>query len=524
MLAMPCLLPMPSTLARNPGTFVLSPDCRIVWKGVGASECARLLAEYLRPATGFPLPVQPWTEEAPPTPTLQLIQTADPSPDDAGFLPESYTLTAKEQGIRIEAESAAGLSRGLQTLRQLLPVEIFAETRQDATWVVPCVRIKDAPRFRWRGLHLDVSRHFFTVAEVCRFIELLAQHRFSVCHLHLTDDQGWRVEIKKYPLLTTVGSNRARSLLGHEGSRPRRYDNTPYGGFYSQDDLRAIVAFAARRHILVVPEIDMPGHMQAAIAAYPELGNTPARLEPRCHWGISHSVLNVEDRTVAFMQDVLAEVLELFPSRFIHIGGDEAPKREWSESARAQALMAERGLHDEEELQSWFIRQMGRFLAAHGRRLIGWDEILEGGLADNAAVMSWRGEEGGIAAARQGHDVVMTPSKAVYFDYYQDEPVREEPLAIGGLTTTSKVYAYEPVPMALPAACRHHVLGAQGQLWSEYIPDQDRLEYMAYPRACALAEVLWSPDAIRNYASFLERLGTHRQRFAVQGVKAHPRP
>ena len=516
------LIPRPSCVSFLPGSVEISAAATIAWSGTGAEACAELLAQYLRPATGYKLPVV--VGDASRKGTLQLVQTGDPLPDDAGFYPEAYRLTSSGESIRLEAESAAGLARGIQTLRQLLPVGIYAATPRTQRWSVPCVEIQDTPRFRWRGLHVDVSRHFFGVEDVCRFIELLAQHRMNVCHLHLTDDQGWRVEIKKYPRLTEIGSMRACTLIGHERDRPRRYDSTPYGGFYTQEDLREIVAFAARRHVTVVPEIDMPGHMLGALAAYPELGNTSATLEPRCHWGISHSVLNAEDSTVNFMKDVLREVIDLFPSRFIHIGGDEAPKREWSDSPRAQALMVERGLHDEEQLQSWFIRQMGQFVTSCGRRLMGWDEILEGGLAEGAAVMSWRGEEGGIAAAKQGHDVVMAPQQYVYFDHFQDEPRDEERLCIGGMTTTSRVYAYEPIPGSLPNDRHHHVLGAQGQLWTEYIPDRDRLDYMAYPRTCALAEVLWSPQEGRCYPEFLQRLVLHRERFAVQGVNAHPRP
>jgi hexosaminidase len=518
---LPALLPLPSTLQLLSGSTGFGPDARIAWRGPQARDCAELLAEYLRPATGFAWTVVPASKQSE---AVTLLQTDDPQPDAAGFLPESYTLEAADGAVRVEAPSGAGLARGIQTLRQLLPAAVYADTKQDADWSLPACRIEDAPRFRWRGLHLDVSRHFFCVEDVCRFIELLAQHRLNVCHLHLTDDQGWRVEIRRYPRLTEIGARRACTLVGHESARPRRYDGTPYGGFYTQDDLRRIVAFAARRHVTIVPEIDMPGHMVAAIAAYPELGNFDARLEPRRHWGISQSVLNVEDSTVAFMRNVLEELLDIFPSRFIHVGGDEAPKREWSESARAQELMAARGLRNEDELQSWFIRQMDGFLSEHGRRLIGWDEILEGGLAEGAAVMSWRGEDGGIAAAREGHDVVMAPQHSVYFDYYQDEPKREEPLAIGGMTTLAKVYAYPPIPGALQAEHRHHVLGAQGQLWTEYIADRDKLDYMAYPRACALAEVVWTDAGQLQYSNFLERLAVHRARLAVQHVATHPRP
>jgi len=491
----------------------------ITWSGGGAGEVAELLAEYLRPATGFPFPVAQKEGGA-----IHLQASGVAVPDAAGFVDESYRLDVDESGARLEAANATGLARGIQTLRQLLPSAIFATSRQAADWTLPGVEIQDRPRFRWRGQHLDVGRHFFSVAEVCRFIDLLALHRLNICHLHLTEDQGWRIEIKKYPLLTKVGARRDCTLLGHESARPRRYDASPYGGYYTQDDIRQIVAFATRRHIMLVPEIDMPGHLVAAITAYPELGNVKTQTRVRCHWGISQSVLNVEDSTVAFMKDVLSEVMELFPGRFIHIGGDEAPKFEWSESQRAQERMAKLKLKNEDELQSWFIRQMNAHVSAAGRRLIGWDEILEGGLSEGAAVMSWRGEAGGLAATAQNHDVVMTPCEWTYFDSYQSHPSKEEPLAIGGMNPTDHVYAYEPIPAAMSPDQRVHVLGSQGQLWTEYIADMSHLDYMGFPRICALAEVLWLEAEKKNYAGFLGRLRLHRDRLAAMGVNAHPRP
>jgi len=357
------IIPQPQSLIRTSGSMTLSQASVISWTGAGAGEVAELLAEYLRPATGFPFSVVPGDHGA-----IHLQASGVPVPDPAGFVGERYHLRVNELGTRLEADNASGLARGIQALRQLLPAAIFATDRQSADWTLPGVEIEDRPRFRWRGQHLDVGRHFFSVAEVCRFIDLLALHRLNICHLHLTEDQGWRIEIKKYPLLTQVGARRECTLLGHESARPRRYDATPYGGYYTQDDIRQIVAFASRRHMLLVPEIDMPGHMVAAITAYPELGNVTARTRVRCHWGISQSVLNVEDATVSFMKDVLSEVMDLFPGRFIHVGGDEAPKNEWSECPRAQTRMAELGLTSEDELQSWFIRQMDAHVSAAGRR------------------------------------------------------------------------------------------------------------------------------------------------------------
>lgn len=516
------LIPQPLNLRAGRGAFELGRKTVLACRGPGACAVAELLAEYLHPATGLPLPVRE-LRKAPPG-AIALTTAGAGTPDAAGFTDERYRCTVTPAGVALSAATPAGLARAIQTFRQLLPPAACAATPQPGPWRVPAVTIADRPRFRWRGLHLDVSRHFFTLAEVCRFIDLAALHRFSVVHLHLSDDQGWRVEIRKYPKLTRVAARRNQTLVGHDSWRPRRYDGAPYAGFYTQAQVRELVAFAARRHITLVPEIDMPGHMQAAIAAYPELGNTRDRIRPRCHWGISQHILNVEESTVTFMQDVLAEIMALFPGRFIHIGGDEAVKHEWAESPRVQERMRQLGLHDEHELQSWFIRRMTEFITAAGRRVIGWDEILEGGLAPGAAVMSWRGEEGGVAAAQLGHDVVMAPSQHVYFDHCQAEPTPEEPLSIGGLTTTAHVYAYEPLPRKLPAARHRHVLGAQGQLWTEYIGDAAYLDYMTYPRACALSEVLWLAPERKSYRGFLGRLAVHRRRLTALGVNAHPLP
>ena len=523
-------VPRPSRVDVHDGHFTITPGTRIRCTGADAFAVGDLLAEYLRPPTGYELPVVAYQERGDVGDTdgeggeILLRQSGSPLPDEAGFVPERHTCRVTSEGVVLEAESAAGLARGVQTLRQLLPPTVFSSTVQQGQWTVACMYIEDAPRFRWRGLHLDVSRHFFTAEEVCRFIELLALHRMNVCHLHLTDDQGWRMPIERYPRLTEIGSRRAATVVGHSRRRPRRYDDTPHAGFYTKDEIRHIVEFASRRHVIVVPEIDMPGHMQAAIAAYPELGNTDATIEPRCHWGISQHVLNMEESTVRFMQGVLEEVIELFPSRFVHVGGDEAPRHEWQESRSAQRRMGELGLTHEDQLQSWFIGRMDEYLAEHGRRLIGWDEILEGGLASGATVMSWRGEKGGLEAAELGHDVVMAPKQWVYFDYYQAEPIAEEPLAIGGMTPTDRVYAYEPVPEAMPPEQHPHILGAQGQLWSEYIADLRKLEYMTYPRACALAEVLWLEPDQKRFSDFHQRLTHHRDRLRVLEVNAHPRP
>jgi hexosaminidase len=353
-------------------------------------------------------------------------------------------------------------------------------------------------------MHLDVARHVFPVRFIERYIDLLARYKLNVFHWHLTDDQGWRIEIKKYPRLTEVGAWR-RETVAEKNLEPYIGDGIPYGGFYTQAQVREIVEYARRRHVTVIPEIELPGHAQAALAAYPELACTPGPFEVRTTWGVDEDVYCPTERTFAFLEDVLTEVLALFPSPYIHIGGDEVPKTRWEESAEAQGVMRREGLKDEHELQSWFIRRIERFLTARGRRLIGWDEILEGGLAPQATVMSWRGTAGGVAAAQQGHDAVMTPGSHLYFDYYQGDPAFE-PLAIGGLTPLEKVYAYEPIPDTLTPAEAGHILGAQANVWTEYLKTPAQVEYMALPRMLALAEVVWSPREARDWAGFARRL------------------
>jgi hexosaminidase len=391
-------------------------------------------------------------------------------------------------------------------------------------WTVPAVSIEDYPRFVWRGFMLDVARHFMPKEFVKKTIDLLAFHKLNRLQLHLTDDQGWRIEIRRYPRLTQVGAWRRETIMGRpaDDSTKWRFDGEPHGGFYTQDDIREIVAYAQARFVTVVPEIEMPGHSQAAIAAYPELGNRGDTLPVLTFWGVNPNILNPGDPTIAFEQNVLTEVMALFPSRWIHIGGDEAPKAQWKVSPLAQSRMRELGLKDENELQSYFTHRMDQFLTAHGRSLIGWDEILEGGLAPNATVMSWRGTEGGIAAARAGHDVVMAPTSHTYFDYYQSADTTTEPLAIGGFLPLDTVYAFDPVPAGFTATEASHVLGGQGQVWTEYIADPKRVEYMAFPRASALAEVLWTPRANREYGDFVRRLTTHVGRLAVLDVQYRP--
>jgi hexosaminidase len=508
------IVPAPVRVTPHEGEFTLTSNTALVATGP-AAKVARLFAAQIAPATGDKLPVVAAVADSG-RPAIALTL-------DAGLAhlgAEGYRLTVTPSRVMVRAAQPAGLFYAAQSLRQLLPPEVFHSAPvEGVAWTIPCVEIEDVPRFTWRGAMLDVARHFMPKDFVLRFIDLLALHKLNVFHWHLTDDQGWRIEIKKYPRLTEVGAWRKETLVGQmRRDAEMIFDGVPHGGFYTQDDIREVVAYAQARHVTVVPEIEMPGHAQAAIAAYPELGNgvrgerCGEPLDVRTYWGISENVFNVEESTLAFLQDVLTEVLDLFPSAFIHVGGDEAPKAQWKASPAAQARMQALGLHDEEELQSYFIRQMDAFLTSHGRRLIGWDEILEGGLAANATVMSWRGVRGGVAAAASGHDVVMAPNTFTYFDYYQAEDHENEPLAIGGYIPLEGAYAFEPVCEGIDEARAHHVLGGQGQLWTEYIPTPEYVEYMAFPRLCALAEAVWTSAKVKDYADFLTRLATHLQR------------
>jgi hexosaminidase len=512
------VIPRPARMTRTSGVFTLAPGTVVVTDRA-TRQIGQQLSAWIAPATGLRLTV------AGATPAGGASRVISMRLDSAlaGLGEEGYRLSVTPTGITIRAFRPAGAFYAVQTLRQLLPPAVFRDAPvQGVAWTVPSVEIEDLPRLSWRGGHLDVCRSFMPKEFVKKFIDLLALHKMNRFHWHLTDDQGWRIEIKKYPRLTSVGAWRRETLVGiqrgYADTTQWVYDGRPHGGFYTQDDVREIVAYAQARFVTVVPEIEMPGHAQAAIAAYPELGNTGAQLEVLRRFGINPNIFNPEDATIRFLQDVLTEVLALFPGRYIHIGGDEAIKDQWIASPRAQARIRELGLKDEHELQSWFIHQMDTFLTARGRSLVGWDEILEGGLAPNATVMSWRGMDGGIAAAQAGHDVVMTPTSHTYFDYYQSADTGAEPPAIGGFLPLDTVYAFEPVPPAIAPADAHHVLGLQGQTWTEYIRHPKDVEYMAYPRLLAIAEVGWTPRERRDFADFRARLGQHLARLSILDV------
>ena len=483
--------------------------------GPGTAQVERWLRSVLGAATGLPLRPEPGGIE------LAL---------DTDLGTEEYSLQVTGHRARLTGGGAAGLFWGAQTLRQLLGPEAFrrAPVKREG-WQLACVTVRDAPRFAWRGVMLDVARHFLPKADVMRYVDLLAAHKFNVLHLHLTDDQGWRVEIRRYPRLTGIGGWRERSMVGFRDGGRR--DDRPHGGFYTQDDLREIVAYAAERQITVVPEIDVPGHAQAAIAAYPELGNTDvvdtAGLATWTDWGINPNVLNVKDTTLRFYEHVLEELLEVFPSTFVHLGGDECVKDQWKASPAAQARIKELGLADENELQSWFIRHFDSWLAGRGRRLIGWDEILEGGLPAGAAVSSWRGYAGGIAAAEAGHDVVMCPEQYVYLDHRQ-APGDDEPVPVGWVRTLEDVYRFEPLPPALRGngEAAAHVIGTQANLWTEFMDDVREVDYKAFPRLAAFAEVAWSQlpqePAERDFAGFDARMRAPRARLDALGVEYRP--
>lgn len=415
----------------------------------------------------------------------------------------SYTLSIQPDKVIIRGDRA-GVFYAFQSLLQMIDA---AEHQKEGVVGLPCVEINDAPGFAWRGMHLDVCRHFFPATFIKKYIDLLALHKMNTFHWHLTDDQGWRIEIKKYPELTTVGAWRKGTMVGPYNDQ--RYDTIRYGGFYTQQEIKDVVAYAAARHITIVPEIEMPGHAQAAIAAYPWLSCTGQKIDVAMGWGVFDDVFCPKEETFTFLDSVLSEVMDLFPGKYIHIGGDECPKTRWKACAHCQQLIKDNQLKDEHGLQSYFIRRIETFVNARGRSIIGWDEILEGGLAPNAAVMSWRGTEGGIEAAGQSHYVVMSPGRPCYFDHYQAKDKSKEPLAIGGYNPLDSVYAYSPLPSGLTEAQQHYIMGAQGNVWTEYILNEKGVEYMALPRMAALAEVLWTPPAQKDYKDFISRLKVH---------------
>ena len=521
------IIPWPQHLEALDGTFALDSLTQVTLSDSTNEDLRAVAASWVgmvRLASGLSLPLTETADSSGDSSgnTVALVLDPDVATDEEG-----YRLEVTPGGVTLTAATPAGLFYGAQTLRQLSPVAVErggAVRGSDATvWAIPAVVIEDAPRFGYRGMHLDVGRHFFPVSFVKKYLDLMALYKLNRFHWHLTEDQGWRIEIKQYPKLTEVGAYRGETLVGHYDNEPPAYDGTRYGGFYTQEEIREVVAYAQARYITVIPEIELPGHSLAALSAYPELGCTPGPFEAATTWGVFEDIYCPKEETFTFLENVLTEVMDLFPGEYIHIGGDEAPKTRWEESEVAQEVMQREGLGDEHALQSYFIRRIERFLNEHGRRLIGWDEIVEGGLSPTATLMFWRNwnEEALQQAAEQGNDLIMTPNQTLYFDHYQADPAGE-PLAIGGLTTLEDVYAYEPVPSSYTDEEAEHVLGAQANVWTEYMKTPQKVEYMVFPRLLALSEVVWSEREARNWFSFKGRLPAHLQRLDVMTVNYRP--
>ncbi len=482
------VIPLPVKIVEGEGVFCVQEGMRI-GAAIQALEVGERMQKLLQEATGFAVAL---ADEG----AIELVVD-----DGTGLPKEGYRLSVKTGGVRVEAATTAGLFYGVQTLRQLWP----AGAKDAGSLELPCVEIEDEPRFSWRGLHLDVCRHFFGVGFLKRYLDWMAMHKYNVFHWHLTEDQGWRLAVPKYPKLAEVSAWRTEQ------------DGSKHGGFYSRDEVREVVEYARQLHITVVPEIELPGHAQAALAAYPEYSCAGGPFEVVNEWGVFDEVFCAgNDSTFAFLEDVFEEVLSLFPGDYVHIGGDECPKTRWKECPQCQQRMLDAGLKNEEELQSYFVRHFTRWLAARGKKPIGWDEILEGGLAKEAALMSWRGEQGGIDAANAGHDVIMAPESHVYFDrrHYDEENERGR-LSVN---TLENVYRYEPVPAELSGEKARHILGSQGNMWTEGTVEEDEVASMVYPRACALAEVVWSPKEARHWDDFKERLRAHGARLETVGI------
>jgi hexosaminidase len=425
---------------------------------------------------------------------------------------EGYQLKITEKNISISSKTSRGAFYAVQSLIQLLPIK--TDSKEIA---IQCLEIKDEPQFVYRGMHLDVARHFFPVDFIKKYINLMSMLKMNTFHWHLTEDQGWRIEIKKYPKLQEIAAFRNETLIGHYNDQPQKFDGKKYGGFYTQEEIKEIVKYASERQITIIPEIEMPGHSQAAIAAYPELGCTGEQIEVATKWGVFEDIYCTKEETFKFLEDVIDEVVPLFPGKYIHIGGDEAPKIHWKNCKNCQKLIKKEGLKDEHELQNYFITRMEKYINSKGKQIIGWDEILEGGLAPNATVMSWRGTNGAVEAAKQKHTVILTPQSHCYFDHYQSEN-ENEPLAIGGFLPLEKVYHFNPIPTELNKEESKYVLGAQGNVWTEYLSTPEKVEYMVFPRAIALSEAIWSLSVHKNYDDFINRLEIFNKRLDVMNV------
>jgi hexosaminidase len=506
------IIPVPMQVIEGKGVFTIQNSTfLLIDETNGTTEIAGLLAEKIRLSSGLNLETRAYNAAFPKNNSIVLTTLGA----DVSLGKEGYSIDISETNVYVRAISANGFFYGLQTLLQLLPADIEKQASGVKSYSLPVVIIKDKPRFAYRGMHLDVGRHMFPVAFIKKYIDLMAMYKLNTFHWHLTDDQGWRIEIKKYPKLTQIGSIRKGTQIG----KTDKIDSIPYAGFYTQAQAREIVAYAASKFITVIPEIEMPGHSMAALTAYPQLSCTGGPFEVRTKWGVADDILCAgNDSVFTFMQDVLTEIMEIFPSTYIHIGGDEAPKVRWEQCPKCQARIKAEGLKDEAGLQSYFIKRIEKFLISKNRRLIGWDEIIEGGLAPEATVMAWRGIQAAIDAANEGHDAIMTPVDYCYFDYYQGDPV-DEPEAAGGYLTLKTVYSYNPVPETLPFEQSQHIIGVQGNVWTEFLKTPEQVEYMVFPRAIALAEVAWSQQDRRDWDDFMNRMDNQFPRLDYLGVK-----
>lgn len=503
------IIPIPQKLEAQSDVFVVNEKTTIAGNSK-VQEVAELLNIQLNNAGG-------WNKKVI-TNTIKSISNSIQFAQDESMAEEGYKLEVSPKQVLITAKTAKGAFYGVQSLLQLLPTEVFKNVKSEGIkWTIPCCKIEDAPRYSYRGMHLDVARHFSPVSFIKKYIDMLALHKFNTFHWHLTDDQGWRIEIKKYPKLTEISSKRKETLIGRNRKIPK-YDGKEYGGIYTQEEIKDVVAYAQKKFITIVPEIEMPGHAQAVLAAYPEFGcNQDKIYDVWTSWGVSYDVFCPREETFTFLENVLSEVIALFPSQYIHIGGDECPKEQWKTSRFCQDLMKREGLKDEHELQSYFIRRIDKFVTSKGRKIIGWDEILEGGISPNATIMSWRGEAGGIAAAKENHEVIMTPDRFVYLDYFQ-AGLKTDSMNVGIFLPLERVYGYDPAPKELTEEQQKKIIGFQGNVWTEYMWDTDRIEYMVYPRACAIAETAWSQKSAKNFADFEKRLKAHAKRLDILKV------
>ena len=509
------IIPQPQKITETEGTFTFNSKTTITEYSDDSTflNAVSYLQERFGKAAGFKFGCEQTSAD---DPTATSGENRIIFRKDNSLKQEEYKLDITPERIVVASSAANGAFYAVQTLLQMLPNEIYSNEKRNCKWSVPCATIEDSPRFSYRGMHLDVCSHFFDTTFIKRYIDLMAMHKFNVFHWHLTEDQGWRIEIKKYPELTEKGSVRKETVIGTLYSGI--YDGTPYGGFYTQQEIREIVEYAAKRCITVLPEIEMPGHARAAIACFPHLScGLEESYELATRWGVFRQVYCPKDETFAFLEDVLTEVMELFPSQLIHIGGDECPKSSWKKCPHCQMMIRKHGLKDEFELQSYFIQRMEKFINSKGRSIIGWDEILQGGLAPNATVMSWLGEEGGIKAAQLSHYAVMAPHTKYYMDYYQGDPDTEK-LCMGHFVPLKEVYDYNPVPEVLKPEERQYIKGVEACVWTEYVENPQRVEYMAYPRALAVAESGWSNPSGKNWENFVERLQDHFGRLDARGV------